>query len=217
MFAVEEGRVEVLPEHRSAEAFRLYRDLKQRRAVVGMLTFPNAILLRGPRTMVVDPGLSLQNQPLLGALAARGLGPADVDLVALTHAHPDHAAACAELDRQVALHELEIGSGHWPAVAGVLDRRRLVRLRGERGELAPGVRWLRTPGHTEGSVCYLVDTDGGLAALVGDTVGPLREPFDAMTPPDGTAWGRRLLAAWHEIRSEKPDLIVAGHLPPFAP
>jgi len=190
VFAVEEGRVEVLPEHRSAEAFRLYRDLKQRRAVVGMLTFPNAILLRGPRTMVVDPGLSLQNQPLLGALAARGLSPADVDLVALTHAHPDHAAACAELDRQVALHELEIGSGHWPAVAGVLDRRRLVRLRGEHG---------------------------GLAALVGDTVGPLREPFDAMTPPDGTAWGRRLLAAWHEIRSEKPDLIVAGHLPPFAP
>ena len=95
VFSVEGDAVDVLPEHRSPEAFVEYRALRERRPVVGMTTFPNTVLLRGPRTIVVDPGLPLQNDPVLRALEARGLSAADVDLVVLTHAHLDHAGGCA--------------------------------------------------------------------------------------------------------------------------
>ncbi|MCX6364692.1 MAG: MBL fold metallo-hydrolase, partial [Actinobacteria bacterium] len=97
VFSVEDGRTDVLPESRSPEAFEQYRRLRDERPIVGMTTFPNTMLLRGELTMVVDPGLPLQNEPVVRALEARGLGPGDVDLVVLTHAHLDHAGACAEL------------------------------------------------------------------------------------------------------------------------
>ena len=51
VFSVEDGAVDVLPEHRSPEAFVAYRRLRDRRPVVGMTTFPNTVLLRGPLTV----------------------------------------------------------------------------------------------------------------------------------------------------------------------
>ena len=214
-FAVEGGRIEVVPEHRSPEAYRLYSQLKRDHDVVGMTTFPNSVLLRGPRTILVDPGLDLQNAPVVQALALLGLDVADIDLIALTHAHGDHAGASAGLPSPVAVHERELDDPGWPAVSGLLDRRSLLKLSGERGELAPGVSWVLTPGHSEGSVCYLVETDDGPVVLAGDTIGPLREPFDAMNPPEDSSSGDRLLAAWQTIRDLRPRRVIAGHLPPF--
>jgi len=40
--------------------------------------------------VVIDTGLSIQERSLLDALRARGLDPADVDLVVNTHLHVDH-------------------------------------------------------------------------------------------------------------------------------
>jgi len=40
--------------------------------------------------VVIDTGLSIQQRSLLDALRARGLDPADVDLVINTHLHVDH-------------------------------------------------------------------------------------------------------------------------------
>ena len=121
-----------------------------------MTTFPNTVLLRGEKTIVVDPGLPLQNEPVVGALAARGLGPADVDLVVLTHAHLDHAGACADLPAPVAVHELEAQAPHWLLVGGLLEALPLQLLRGDEGELAPGVAWARTPGHCPGHISLCV-------------------------------------------------------------
>ena len=216
VFSVEDDSVEVLPEHRSPEAFLEYRALRERRPVVGMTTFPNTVLLRGPRTIVVDPGLPLQNDPVLGALAARGLSAGDVDLVVLTHAHLDHAGGCASLMAPVVVHELETQSPYWIMAGGVLELLPLERLTGESGDLAPGVEWALTPGHCDGHISLALDTDRGRAVLCGDTIGPGRAGFDAMEAPDG--WeGPALLESWRRIRAWEPDLVVAGHLPPFAP
>ena len=215
-FSVENGAVDVLAEHRSPEAYLAYDRLRAEKAVVGMTTFPNTVLLRGDATILVDPGLQLQNEPVLEALAALGLGLDDVDLVALTHAHDDHACACVDLPLPVALHELEIGAPHWPVVEGILGARELRVLRGSEGELAPGVRWALTPGHTPGGVTYAVDTADGVVALCGDIVGPGRERFDAMDPEPGPE-ADDLLASWRRIRAFSPRLVIAGHLPPFAP
>lgn len=218
-FSVEGGVVEVLPEHRSPEAYVAYRDLRETRSVVGMTTFPNSLLLRGDAgrgepTILVDPGLQLQNEPVLKALEALGLGLPDVDLVALTHAHDDHACACVDLPLPVAAHEAEIGAPHWPVVAGILGARELRVLRGPAGDLAPGVRWLLTPGHTAGGVTFAVDTDAGVVAICGDIVGPSRDRFDAMEPEPGPD-ADDLLASWRRIREHAPRQVIAGHIPPF--
>lgn len=215
VFSVEGDTVDVVPEHRSPEAFVEYRALRERRPVVGMTTFPNTVLLRGPRTVLVDPGLPLQNDPVLRALEARGLTVDDVDLVVLTHAHLDHAGGCASVPAPVAVHELETTSAHWPLVGGMLDRRSLQRLSGAGGDLAPGLEWALTSGHCDGHISLSCETQLGRAVLCGDTIGPDRAEFDAMTPAGFGA--ETVLASWRRIRAWAPDLIVAGHLPPFAP
>jgi glyoxylase-like metal-dependent hydrolase (beta-lactamase superfamily II) len=215
VFSVEGDAVEVLPEHRSPEAFVEYRALRDRRPVVGMTTFPNTVLLRGPRTILVDPGLPLQNDPALRALEAKGLSAGDVDLVVLTHAHLDHAGGCASVMAPVAVHELEMASGYWPLVGGLLELFPLEQLSGDGGELAPGLEWALTPGHCDGHISLACDTPRGRAVLCGDTIGPGRDEFDAMAPSGPAA--DALLDSWRRIRAWDPALIVAGHLPPFAP
>jgi glyoxylase-like metal-dependent hydrolase (beta-lactamase superfamily II) len=217
VFSVEGERVEVLPEHRSPEAARAYASLRRERPVVGMTTFPNTMLLRGPQTLLVDPGLQLQNEPVLRALAERGLDAGALDLVVLTHAHDDHADALVDFPPElpVALHARELEGRHWAAVSGVLEQHELRLLDGEEGELAPGVRWALTPAHTAGSIALCCRTKAGVTVCCGDTVGPQAEPFLAMEPGEG-ADASALLAAWRRIRAFEPDLVVAGHLPPFA-
>lgn len=215
VFSVDDGRVDVLPEFRSPEAFVAYRGLREERAVVGMTTFPNTVLLRGERTIVVDPGLPLQNEPVVRALAQRGLTPADVDVVVLTHAHLDHAGACADLMAPVAVHELETRAPHWALVGGLLELLPLERLHGDGGELAPGLAWARTPGHCDGHISLRVETPEGPVVLCGDTIGPGRAEFDAMSPSGPAA--AELLASWRSLRAWRPVLVIAGHLPPFVP
>jgi glyoxylase-like metal-dependent hydrolase (beta-lactamase superfamily II) len=213
-FAVVGERVEVLPEHRSPEGHAAIDRLRAEQRVVGMTTFPNTSLLRGERTFVVDPGLHLQNEPVLGALEVRGVTPAAVDAILLTHAHLDHAGACADLPLPVVVHEAETREPHWAAVSGILETRPLTLLRGEEGEVAPGLAWALTGGHTAGGVTFFVETADGVAALCGDIVGPYREDFDRMTPPDDPC-ASQLVASWELIRARRPSLIVAGHVPPF--
>jgi len=215
VFSVRDGRVDVLPEFRSPEAFEKYRRLRDERPVVGMTTFPNTVLLRGARTIVVDPGLHLHNEPVIRALEARGLGPGDVDLVVLTHAHLDHAGACADLMAPVAVHELETQSTSWILVGGLLELLPLQRLTGEEGEIAPGVLWARTPGHCDGHISLRVDSPDGPVVLCGDTIGPGRAEFDAMRPSGPAA--ADLLASWKRIRAWGPAQVIAGHLAPFVP
>jgi len=215
VFSVQDDAVDVLPEHRSPEAHGHYSRWVADRAVVGMTTFPNTVLLRGPRTVLVDPGLHLQNEPVIRALEARGLTPADVDLVVLTHAHLDHAGACADLPLPVTTHEMETEAPYWPAVSGILGQAPLTLLRGEEGDLGPGLQWARTPGHCRGHISLCADTAGGPQVLCGDTIGPSRAAFDAMTAdgPDGPD----LVTSWRRIRAWRPARIIAGHLPPFVP
>ena len=206
----------VVDPSQSPEAHALYDDVRRERSVVGMTTFPNSVLLRGPRTVLVDPGMHLQNQPVVKALAALGVTVAELDLIALTHAHLDHAGACADVTGTVAVHELELSDPDWPMVAGLLPDSRLQLLRGDGGELAPGITWVRTPAHPQGSVCFVVETDDGRVALTGDTIGPSRDDFESMSVPDDSPASRAQLAAWQTIRGLEPATIVAGHIPPFA-
>ncbi|MEU4801176.1 MBL fold metallo-hydrolase [Actinosynnema sp. NPDC023587] len=114
----------------------------------------NTWLLRAPRSAscaVVDPG------PLDREHLARVAAHGPVDVVLLTHGHHDHSEGAAEFG----------------ALVGAPVRARNPEL-GTEG-LAGGdvvraggleIRVLATPGHTDDSVCFLVEN----AVLTGDTV-----------------------------------------------
>jgi len=216
-FWVDGGRVEVAPDHRSPEGFVAYEALAAERQVVGMTTFPNTVLLRGPQTILVDPGIHLQNEPVIKALAVRGLGVGDLDFIALTHAHWDHAGACADVPGPVVMHELELDDPGRAMVAGLLPLERLRLLSGDAGELTAGVTWARTPGHTQGSVCFKVETAAGLVVLTGDTIGPLRDDFERVVAGTDAGPDPVLAASWRSIASWGAVTLIPGHVPPFTP
>ena len=80
-----------------------------------------------------------------------------------------------------------------------------IKLTGEEGEIEPGLRWILTPGHCNGLISILVDTDDGLVVIASDCVGPLPEYFDQMDlPEDFGAERDELLEQWERIRDARP-------------
>lgn len=150
-------------------------------------------LLVGDTLALVDTGWRGSAGRILGALAALGHRPGDVELIILTHHHPDHSGSVAALraatGARVAVHRSEA-----PLVAGtspypnLFQPRLLARVMApftawgqsqpapvdlllEEGDGLPGLPgWqvLHTPGHTPGSICLWHPSEGVL--VVGDAM-----------------------------------------------
>jgi N-acyl homoserine lactone hydrolase len=181
-----------------------------------MVAFPNTLLVRGERDYLVDPGLVMQGAPVHGALGRLGVDPNAIKDVILTHLHFDHAEALAAWpQRRAYVHRLELEAPYAQLVAGPLEMVEVEELDGEEGEIEPGLRWMRTPGHSEGLISLLVDTEEGLTVIASDCVGPLPEYFDEMDlPPDFGPEREELLEQWRRIRELEPATVVPGHNPP---
>jgi glyoxylase-like metal-dependent hydrolase (beta-lactamase superfamily II) len=124
-----------------------------------------------------------------------------------THVHADHLSGGAELAQRA-------GAPFFVAAGEGVELRRAVRsladgtelrLRGNDGGTAVGVRVIATPGHTPGSTCYLVD---GRWLLSGDTIfvnGIGRPDLGGLVE----AWGRALFRTLHRgPLSTLPDEVV---------
>jgi N-acyl homoserine lactone hydrolase len=216
VFAVSNGEAEAAAIDSSAEGFRRYKALQEGGRVAGMVAFPNTLLIRGGRDYLVDPGLMMQGGPVFGALQELGVEPQKIMDVILTHLHFDHAEGLAAWpQRRTYVHRLETEAPYAQMVAGVTELANLEILEGEEGEIEPGVRWIRTPGHSDGLITLLVDTDDGLVAIASDCVGPLPEYFEQMDLPEDFGPERdELLAQWKRIRELKPHAVIPGHNPP---
>jgi N-acyl homoserine lactone hydrolase len=182
----------------------------------GMVAFPNTMLIRGERDYLVDPGLVMQGAPLFGALQELGVDPNEIRDVILTHLHFDHAEGLAAWpQRTVYVHRLETEAPYAQLLAGQLEMVKMEMLEGEEGKIEPGVRWIRTPGHSDGLITVLVDTDEGLVAIASDCVGPLPEYFEEMALPEDFGPEREeLLEQWQRIRDLDPAVVIPGHNPP---
>jgi N-acyl homoserine lactone hydrolase len=213
VFALRDGEVVEMRAPSTVGTFGAYRTLPD--AVHGMIAWPNTVLLSGPETVVVDPGYATQGDVLEGALRARGLAPDDVRTVLMTHLHSDHVSALPQLGEvDLHVHEIELREPHAHAGRGARDRARERPMTGEAGEVLPGLRWILTPGHTEGHVVFLVDTDEGVTAIAGDTLGPDPAWFAAMDLPEGFPRRDDHLAAFRAIRAQDPAVVIPGHTPP---
>jgi glyoxylase-like metal-dependent hydrolase (beta-lactamase superfamily II) len=202
VFAVSNGEAEVAATDNSAEGFRRYKELQEGGRTAGMVAFPNTLLVRA--------------EPVFGALAALGADPGAIKDVILTHLHFDHAEGLAGWpQRRAYVHRLETEAPYAQIVSGMLEMVELEVLDGDEGEIEPGVGWLRTPGHSDGLISLLVDTDDGLVVIASDCVGPLPEYFDRMDLPEDFGPEREeLLEQWRRIRDLDPAVVIPGHNPP---
>ena len=215
VFALENGRAEPQPASTSAEGFLSYKRLQAAGKVAGMVAMPNCCLVRASENYVVDPGVMMQGAPVTGSLRKRGVEPHECKVI-LTHTHFDHVQALIEFtQREVYVHEIELEAPYAAIERGVLDMVRPQKLSGEEGEIEPGLRWIKTPGHSEGLISVLVDTDEGLVVIASDCVGPLPEYFENMDlPQDFGAEREELLRQWERIRQLDPYMVIPGHNPP---
>jgi glyoxylase-like metal-dependent hydrolase (beta-lactamase superfamily II) len=216
VFALDGDEVEPQRISSSAEGFKAYKALLAEGRIAGMVAMPNSLLIRGDRDYLVDPGLILQGAPLFGALSALGVSANDVQDVILTHLHFDHAEGMAAWPmRRTFVHRLELEAPYAQIVSGVMEMAQVEQLEGEEGEIEPGIRWLLTPGHSDGLISVLVDTDDGLVVIGSDCVGPLPEYFEQMDLPDDFGPEREeLLRQWRRIRELDPHMVIPGHNPP---
>ncbi len=148
------------------------------------------------RVALVDTAASPNAPTVLAALAARGLAPAQVDWILLTHIHLDHAGAAGTLMRALPNAKLAVhprGARHMAdpsrLLAGTVAVYGEAATREKYGELLPieawrivavaddavlklGARSLRaldTPGHAPHHACYLDEASGHVFA--GDAFG----------------------------------------------
>jgi N-acyl homoserine lactone hydrolase len=216
IFAVSNGEAEATAIDDSADGFRRYKELQAGGRTAGMVAFPNSLLIRGEQDYLVDPGLIMQGAPLIGALSELGVDANEVKNVILTHLHFDHAEGMAAWPmRKTYVHKIETEAPYAQIVSGSMEMAQLEVLEGEEGEIEPGLRWIRTPGHSDGLITLLVDTDDGLVAIASDCVGPLPEYFEEMTLPEDFGPEREeLLTQWQRIRDLDPAVVIPGHNPP---
>lgn len=216
VLALRDGEFTDLRASTAAGTFAAYRQLPG--AVHGMIAWPNTVLLTGPETIVVDPGYVTQGDMLAAALEARGIAVDAVRTVLATHLHSDHVSALPQLGPvELWVHERELATPHARAGRGWRDAAEVRTLAGAEGQVRPGIRFIHTPGHTEGHVCFVVEGRDGRVVIAGDTLGPRPEWFAGGELPEGFPERDAHLAAFRAIRATAPDLVIPGHNPPVRP
>src|SRR5215211_3783162 len=217
VFAVSKGEADATSIDSSADGFRRYKSLQQGGRTAGMVAFPNTLLIRAERDYLVDPGLIMQGAPLIGAMQELDVDANDVKDVILTHLHFDHAEGLAAWPmRRTFVHRKETEAPYAQIVSGQLETASLEVVDGDEGEIEPGLRWILTPGHSDGLISLLVETDDGLVVIASDCVGPLPEYFERMELPEDFGPEREeLLRQWRRIRDLDPAVVIPGHNPPI--
>jgi glyoxylase-like metal-dependent hydrolase (beta-lactamase superfamily II) len=158
------------------------------------------LILDSDAVIVVDPGMVADRGALLAALAARGPRPEDVTDVVFSHHHPDHTVNAA-LFPNAKIHD------HW----AVYDGDRWLDRDADGAVLAPSVRLLRTPGHTNEDISTIASTADGVYACTHawwSAQGPEDDPLGT----DALA----LRSSRNRLR-DVATVIIPGHGAPFRP
>jgi N-acyl homoserine lactone hydrolase len=190
-------------------------------ANLGFLPVSTTTLIRGERTILVDPGnhhIGFYGMLEL-ALGRFDLIPEDIDIVVCTHSHHDHMASVTNLrDKDIVLGagELEFarqlyGAGEMDARLAAMGELAEVPASGEL-ELCRGVTAVSTPGHTPGHISVLVEAGEERVVVAGDTVMTRAEyeegRFSHWYAPEQL---EQLRANLDRLRAWEPSLVLPGH------
>ncbi|HLT59325.1 MAG: MBL fold metallo-hydrolase [Limnochordales bacterium] len=193
---------------------------------LGFLPVATTTLIRGEKTILVDPGAHHVGfyGMLKKALQRFDLTFDDVDMVVLTHSHHDHAASMTLLaGKPVVLGEGELEyarAGQSPAEVDARFGRmgpQLVVPAGGSLELCPGVVAIHTPGHTPGHISVLVEAGDERVAVTGDLVmvqAEYERRWGHWYSPETVA---QLNDSLTKVRDWGPTLVLPGHDRAFRP
>lgn len=131
----------------------------------------NTYVIKDELTVLIDPGLENYLEQRLKEMQDDGIDPKDIDVIAITHLHPDHCGATAALKEisgaKVALHPLQVDyldimaeeSRKFLGV-GIAKKFSADLVLEDRLSLgSTELKILHTPGHSPGSICfYSADT-----------------------------------------------------------
>ena len=193
--------------------------------------------------VLIDSGLRSDASLLKSQLAGLGLKWRQIRAVLLTHAHADHTGG-AERVRVETGATIYAGSGDAGVLSAGGPREAIfsafalpegqlhatgidVALEGGETISFGDVRFraLATPGHTPGSVCYLMERAGYSALFAGDVISMfvgnekshrrIDEPlgtYSAYMPPRFRGDAKAFLASLRKLRAlPLPDLVLPGH------
>ncbi len=160
-------------------------------------TRPTMTLVRdGDVRIVVDPGVMVDVNELVDALAAEDLAPEDVTHIFLTHSHIDHFRNLGLFPRATVVEYY----GAWQG--DVCDDRPK--------QLTSDILIEETPGHSSESLSLFVNTDQGVVVVCGDVFwkesGPDHDPY---------AEDMDQLRKTRQKVLERADWVIPGHGPMF--
>ncbi|MGH3495330.1 MAG: MBL fold metallo-hydrolase, partial [Sciscionella sp.] len=170
------------------------------------------------RRLLVDPAHVGRRAPLAQALAGRGLGPADIDGVVLTHAHWDHmqnvdvfghATLMLHPDERAYSQHPHPNDFATPAWTGaIIERRPIVEVTGG-DQLLEGVHIVDLPGHSAGSIGVSVTNSDGVSVVAGDALLHARVALSRRTPL--VMWDTELARQSIGHVLDLADVIYPGH------
>ncbi|RLB23080.1 MAG: MBL fold metallo-hydrolase [Deltaproteobacteria bacterium] len=122
----------------------------------------NTYLIKGDKNILIDPGHHHLFSHVLDGLSLNSLSIEDIDIVIITHGHPDHLESVRRflnLSTVIAMAEIELDfirkiAPHYGEALGIPHFEPHVLLRG--GDLHLGnirLEVIESPGHSPGSVC----------------------------------------------------------------
>lgn len=172
------------------------------------ISFTTLLIEGGGRKILVDTGFADNGAAgtgrLFEGLAAVGVAPTAIDLVILSHFHPDHIAGLRRKDGAASFPnaELAVPEAEWAfwmddarmaqapdAMKGAFAQTRRVfgpvakdvRRFGWDVEVAPGIRSIAAPGHTPGHTVFAVTSGEGRLLVLSDTT---NAPYLFVRRPD---------------------------------
>lgn len=163
---------------------------------------------------------------LVNALASYNVTPEQINVVILTHLHPDHighkdlfphALFIFHKDERLSFHfknnqtlklekdaVYELSDDGWPHyVESVPDLKKL----------GNNIYIRHCPGHTKGSLVIFACIDGLVYAIVGGTF--LNRDYYEKWQPPGMSWKQEMIYDHMKFIKDNADVIVPGHGEPF--